>query len=330
MRRRPMRFVSLIAVLVSVAAQSAGNGNSQGTLFAGTGLDWQRTATPAQFPGLELSPAFPPQPYYTFSINAAWVTPVLPCTSLSSVHASCWVWAELKSGYPASRFCGEWLEPGSGKLLSMFVLNAMWDHGGSFIFQPFWWWGFNFVTFACGAMKPNNIEAREWEALGAVGKCLLWPRPVGLPMGFPPTGTDVSEFRTCIRMVRADYCGDGVSHTKDGTLVEPYRRTEAATHELPPAFIFEANWDERGAICVLHARYVSLPATCREKNFPVRIGPSLPGKESLSQGQLGTEYYCRGKPLPPGCTTKGECHANIEALARLRSGILGDDSLLQP
>ena len=283
MRRRPTRLIAVIAMLVAVPARSAGNGNSQGTLFSGTGVDWQRTATPAQPPGWELSPVFPPQPYQTFSINAAWVTPILPCTSLSSVHASCWVFAQLQTGYPASRFCGKWLEPGSGQLLSMFVLNALWDGGGDFNFHSFWWPALPFVTFACGAANPSSVEPSEWEALGAVGKCLLWPRPVGLPMGFPPTGTDPSEFRTCIRMVRADYCGDGVSHTKDSTLIEPYRRAEAVSHELPPAFIFEANWDERGAILrapcslCLAPRDVPKEIPGQDRTIPSRKGDSFPG-----------------------------------------------------
>ena len=55
---------------------------------------------------------------------------------------------------------------------------------------------------------------------GAEGKCVRF--------GYKPwrQAADGSSlmpyYQTCVRMVRADYCGDGVGHTRDGTPINPF------------------------------------------------------------------------------------------------------------
>lgn len=93
-------------------------------------------------------------------------------------------------------------------------------------------------------------------------------------MGYPPwqrgllctmgTGHRRSCVRTtlapfhqaCTRAMRADYCGDGLAHTEDGTAVLIYDGVgiRADTEE----WLFEAEWDEHGARCLSRQRVASL------------------------------------------------------------------------
>src|SRR6202007_1990057 len=49
----------------------------------------------------------------------------------------------------------------------------------------------------------------------AVAECYRW--------GYRPWDSSVANLKithwTCTRLARADYCGDGVSHTMDGTMI---------------------------------------------------------------------------------------------------------------
>jgi hypothetical protein len=83
---------------------------------------------------------------------------------------------------------------------------------------------------------------------GAIGKCVVW--------GYEPSVVGADLHQSCTRMVRADYCGTGVSFTKDGTLIDVFD-----THgvEKPTAgdasLVFEAAWTTSGAACVNRTRY---------------------------------------------------------------------------
>lgn len=57
---------------------------------------------------------------------------------------------------------------------------------------------------------------------------------------------------TCIRALRADYCGDGVSHTIDGTLINIYDKLNIQTDTV--AWSIESNWTPDGALCINKAR----------------------------------------------------------------------------
>jgi hypothetical protein len=67
----------------------------------------------------------------------------------------------------------------------------------------------------------------------------------------------VPYWTACTRMVRADYCGDGTTHTRDGTLI-----TFGDTAVIRPInelllknlMEFEAVWGPNGAICVRRVR----------------------------------------------------------------------------
>ncbi len=87
---------------------------------------------------------------------------------------------------------------------------------------------------------------------GAQGKCLR------LGYSYWKTGPDGQSmlplFNACMRMVRADYCGDGRSWTQDGTTIDVYDDQGIQVPEKEQTLPFEAGWTEDGAVCVHHPR----------------------------------------------------------------------------
>jgi hypothetical protein len=82
---------------------------------------------------------------------------------------------------------------------------------------------------------------------GALGKCVRF--------GYAPWRPERADlWLACIRMVRADYCGDDIATTRDGTLVDVYDDAGVQTPDLRPDQAFEAGWTPDGAVCVAHPR----------------------------------------------------------------------------
>lgn len=93
---------------------------------------------------------------------------------------------------------------------------------------------------------------------GVISKCL--------DMGYRPWSgggepARASLHQACTRMLRADYCGNGQSHTYAGVVIDVedvfgiQKRTTEKTPTWDPAQgRFEAAWDEEGAVCMDHMR----------------------------------------------------------------------------
>jgi hypothetical protein len=60
----------------------------------------------------------------------------------------------------------------------------------------------------------------------------------------------------CVRMVRADYCGDGRAWTRDGTIIDMWddQGIQKPHSQNDATFSFEAGWKPEGAVCVAHTR----------------------------------------------------------------------------
>ncbi|WP_164016778.1 ADYC domain-containing protein [Pyxidicoccus trucidator] len=118
------------------------------------------------------------------------------------------------------------------------AVSGVWDASGARKDVP------GKLTFAC-----QN---------GAITKCILW--------GYKPwasrDGQSLADFhQACTRLVRADYCGDGRSHTRQNTTIDIYDRlgmleqAAVASAEWDPARAsFEAAWAPDGATCLARTR----------------------------------------------------------------------------
>ena len=89
---------------------------------------------------------------------------------------------------------------------------------------------------------------------GAQGKCVRfgyhpWERtPDGRPMR--------DHYDACVRMVRADYCGDGRTWTREGTFIDVWDDLgiQKSDTGADATFSFEAGWSPIGSVCVAHTR----------------------------------------------------------------------------
>jgi hypothetical protein len=111
---------------------------------------------------------------------------------------------------------------------------------------------------------------------GVEAKCLRWGY---LPWRRSPIGDQslAPYFETCLRLARADYCGEGEATTREGTAIDAYD-TVGIMQRTPnlPDFAFEAGWTPEGAVCAHHARIpehlevASLAVDCpRMANAPI-------------------------------------------------------------
>jgi hypothetical protein len=114
-----------------------------------------------------------------------------------------------------------------------FPLRGQWDRNGRRISDE----GF---TLTCAA--------------DAQGKCVRFGYK---PWKIDPSGVSLADYhQACIRMVRADYCGNKGT-TRDGMLIDFYdrlgiqERTNTTDNDTLP---FEAAWNAEGALCVAHTR----------------------------------------------------------------------------
>ena len=101
----------------------------------------------------------------------------------------------------------------------------------------------------------------------AVAKCALW--------GYRPWVTDRPEtynsttkyrnvgmtHQACQRMVRADYCGNGMAHTRNGTPIDVYDAYGIQNPDNLGGNSLEADWRPDGAHCIRHTRWGTADAT---------------------------------------------------------------------
>jgi hypothetical protein len=86
---------------------------------------------------------------------------------------------------------------------------------------------------------------------GVIGKCVR--------LGYKPwktarDGKPMWDYhQACTRMMRADYCGNGLGHTKTGTHIDVIDQI-GVMNEFSPELSFEAAWTAEGATCVAKTR----------------------------------------------------------------------------
>jgi len=111
----------------------------------------------------------------------------------------------------------------------------------------------SFITFAC----------RDY----ALGKCARlgyrpWAKaPTCTGSGSRRTCKDVSlvdHHQSCVRMMRADYCGTGKSYTVNGTLIDIYDYLNPPIQVPETDWDIEARWTPTGAICINEPRHPEL------------------------------------------------------------------------
>jgi len=161
------------------------------------------------------------------------------CGAEPSAGDPAMVWYRIEAWNPVAE---DWENPcvatGAAPDPRAVVLDGSWDATGAHRAGP------QKITFACEA--------------GALAKCVTWGyRPWAVAGG----RSLADAHQSCTRMVRADYCGDGGSHTRAGTLIDYYdslgvasRTTQATATWNPAQAAFEAAWAPDGATCLSRTR----------------------------------------------------------------------------
>ncbi|QSQ22560.1 hypothetical protein JY651_46885 [Pyxidicoccus parkwayensis] len=170
-------------------------------------------------------------------------------------------WYRIEAWNPMAQ---EWENPCQGDRLvpvpRALPVGGTWDSSGAHWNAP------GKLTLACET--------------GVISKCAAW--------GYKPwaerDGKSLADLhQACTRMARADYCGNGQSHTLDGTVVDAYdsfglqSRVMQATASWDPALAsFEAAWAPDGATCLARTRYgQSLESILRECPGRFHKGPPV-------------------------------------------------------
>jgi hypothetical protein len=87
---------------------------------------------------------------------------------------------------------------------------------------------------------------------GPIAKCA---RMGYAPWRVAPDGRPMAEYHAaCVLLMRGEYAGDGIPHTRNGTLVDLWDRAGIMAADGDEGLEFEAGWSASGAVCVAHAR----------------------------------------------------------------------------
>lgn len=131
-----------------------------------------------------------------------------------------------------------------------------------------------------GGDKIPDTNAFTFACMGtsAIAKCVS--------AGYKPwksvNGISLERLhQACVRLLRADFCGDGLSHTRDGRKVNLYdgHGIQSDTRD----WVVEAEWDENGARCYsLLNRSSSLLPVCGG----ISVNLSCGAKSHFSSGTL--------------------------------------------
>jgi hypothetical protein len=161
------------------------------------------------------------------------------CHSDPSPKDSSMVWYEIRVWNPVAR---DWENPciptADAPNPRALVIGGTWDDTGAHHDDP------RKVTFACEG--------------GDIAKCADWGYRPWVSRG----GRSLADaHQACTRMARADYCGNGRSHTREKVVIDYYDSLGVEARSDDPSLgwkadraAFEACWSVDGATCLARTR----------------------------------------------------------------------------
>jgi hypothetical protein len=138
------------------------------------------------------------------------------------------------------------------------------------------------VVLALAVPGTWNLTTGAWSDTGdfsfacrhaSVAKCVEF--------GYKASAGYADHHHACVRMLRADYCGDGTPHTITGTPINLY--DNAFVQLDTEAWPVDAEWGPDGALCVNHNRGGIQPP-CYAEKYTATCG-------SFSSGALLIDEY---------------------------------------
>jgi hypothetical protein len=165
---------------------------------------------------------------------------------------------------PATGGWGAFCQPGpEGEALALAVDRRWWTDEGADAQTPE-------LGFVCTA--------------GARGKCI---RIGYFPWARSERGESLRPYHeACVRMMRADYCGDETPHTRAGSRVAWIDRAGLFARWPSSALRFEAVWGPEGALCLGRVRHEDLASVDELRARCPRLAEVSPGE--CDERLLGT------------------------------------------
>jgi len=177
------------------------------------------------------------------------------------------------------------------------LVRGYWNGAGTWVADP------ASFTMSCnhdgasGEFQPDTGD-------GAVSKCATAFSPV----------SKREEFLACIRMERADYCGDGQPHTVNGT--EIFAAEPAENPDCKDGRCFEASWSKDGAVCMARTRWIGTGMgadRCKDQFVP-SPSPGIVCRKGVGDGILRNRSQLQecgvfgSRPCPATQETEAMCH----------------------
>jgi hypothetical protein len=103
--------------------------------------------------------------------------------------------------------------------------------------------------------------------------------------------------QACTRMLRADYCGDGMATTRDGTLIDVTDNFGFESSAMASSWLFEAEWGSDGATCITNTRWPTSAGVDTDKGLKVKkyLAEHCPsrwvGSKSTTCGAASSNFY---------------------------------------
>ena len=188
-----------------------------------------------------------------------------------------------------------------GAPVRAFPLSGSWDEsegtarGGAHIDDP------DQITFACEGYALAKCVEMGYKPWRYVNECKGGNNchPVALSY----------LHQACTRMLRADYCGDGMATTRDGTWIDVWDNFGLQSQEMPH-WRFEAEWGQGGATCIRRTRFSTTlnpldSSSLKVKKYIEEHCPARwagPGDHTCGGGSSDF-YTAHGYAVPPDART---------------------------
>jgi hypothetical protein len=157
------------------------------------------------------------------------------------------LWASTDAGW--TPLCGYELD---GSVRRALAVPGTWDQTGA-------WSATGMFSVACRR--------------ASIAKCIEF--------GYKPWLGYGDHHLACVRMLRADYCGDGTAHTVNGTPINLY--DNASIQDDTESWPVDAEWGPDGALCLNHHRGGTAPS-CHAQKYSATCG-------SFASGALLIDEY---------------------------------------
>jgi hypothetical protein len=147
--------------------------------------------------------------------------------------------------------CGSFSD---GSPIRTIALPGRWDpQTGSYVDDR------NAFTFACENAAVGKCVVFGYRPWTTAEECDSYGRCREQPLS--------AWHQACTRMIRADYCGDGRPHTRNGTSINIWDPLGIQLREPLKGVSLEAEWTQEGAVCIQRTRWLRADTTQAETDL---------------------------------------------------------------